>query len=69
MIEHAVVLTVLPNDDYYFDIYAAPSELGVFVRTMGTGDTTQQVNFGSIEEMRAVAKAMLNACDMKEQMR
>lgn len=68
MIDTAVTLTVLPDDDYYYDVHIAPGELAVFVRN-SKGDTTQQLNFGSIDEMRAVAKAMMNACSIKEQVK
>lgn len=65
MITVDVMLTVSPADDYYFDVTAAAEELNVIVRD-GNMKITQQVNFGSVEEMRAVAKAMLQACKLKE---
>ena len=68
MIDSAVTMTVLPDEDYYYDVHIAPDEMGVFVRDK-KGNTSQQLNFGSVEEMRAVARAMLNACSVKEQVK
>lgn len=71
MIDTAVTLSVFPGAEYHFEVLASEEEYGVFVRTVvsvGKHELTQHVNFGSVEEMRAVARAMLQACDVKESM-
>lgn len=65
MITVDVMLTVSPEDDYYFEVTASAEELNIIARDQDA-KITQQVNFGSVEEMRAVAKAMLQACKLKE---
>jgi len=64
MIDTAVTVSVCPDEDYYYDIKVSDDELAVFVHNK-KGETTQQINFGSNDEMRAVAKAINNALSMR----
>jgi hypothetical protein len=65
MMKTDITLTVYPQDDYQYEVLVG-EVLSISYREPGRNDDC--MSFGSIEEMRAVAKAMLNACDMKEQM-
>lgn len=61
MFDVAVNLIVNAEQDYYYGVDVSCEEMRVTCRYNEM--TTQQVNFGSVEEMRAVAKAMLTACN------
>lgn len=63
MIEKAVTVAVYPEEDYYFEVMVAAEELNIVCREKD-GLATQQVSFGSREEMRAVAGAILQALDV-----
>jgi hypothetical protein len=63
MIVTDVNFLVYPQEDYYYEVCAGEVLSITYKESAG-----QQVylSFGSIEEMRAVAKAMLKACEVKE---
>lgn len=62
MIEKAVTIAVYPEEDYYFEVMVAAEELNIVCKEKD--GRWQQVNFGSREEMRAVAGAILQALDV-----
>lgn len=66
MIVTDVTFTVYPQEDYRYEVCAG--EMLSVTYKESTGLETY-ISFGSIEEMRAVAKAMLNACSVKEQVK
>lgn len=59
-----ITLTVYPQEDYHYEVLVGDEMLSVTYSERAHNSV--RVSFGSIEEMRAVAKAMLAACDMKE---
>jgi hypothetical protein len=61
-VEVGVVLTVHVDPDWYMEVSCQPEQLSVTYREAGSAFTAA-VNFSSIEEMRAVANAMLLASD------
>lgn len=62
-----ITLTVYPQEDYHYEVLVGDEMLSVTYSERAR--SIVHVSFGSIEEMRAVAKAMLAACDMKEQIK
>jgi hypothetical protein len=63
MIVTDVNFLVYPQEDYRYEVCAG--EVLSVTYKESTGIETY-ISFGSIEEMRAVAKAMLKACEVKE---
>ena len=63
MILTDVTFTVYPQEDYHYEVCA-----GEVLSVTYKESTGQEIflSFGSLEEMRAVAKAMLKACEVKE---
>lgn len=68
MITKDIMITVNPGEDYCFEVTVSAEELNIVVREENevARKLTQQVNFGSVEEMRAVARAMLQACTIHD---
>ncbi len=70
MIVTDVNFLVYPQEDYYYEVSVGEVLSITYKESAGQQVPVQQVylSFGSIEEMRAVAKAMLKACEVKESM-
>lgn len=64
-VEVGVILNVHVDPDWYMEVSCQPEQLSVTYREAET-QYAVAVNFSSVEEMRAVAKAMLAACDTFE---
>jgi hypothetical protein len=63
MIVTDVTFTVMPDEDYCYEVCAGQALSLTYKENSGI---ETYVAFGSVEEMRAVAKAMLKACEVKE---
>ena len=66
MIETNIVLSVCPDPDYHFDVSVA-DELSVTYVEHGRETANSSVSFGSLEEMEAVAKAMLRVVKLAKE--
>lgn len=53
-------INVFPDPDYHYEISVSDEQLNLTYHE-GDDDHTRSLNFGSIEEMQAVAEAMLRA--------
>ena len=61
MIKTDVMLNVMPDEDYYYEVCVG--EVFSITYKENTGQEIY-LTFGSSEEMRAVARAMLQACSL-----
>lgn len=66
MILTDVVMKVWPQEDYHYEVTVGEILTVTYIETDGD---ERYISFGSIEEMRAVATAMMNACSAKAQMK
>ncbi len=64
MIETGIELTVYPEDSYQYVVSVSPDSLAVSYREDSRPQATTTLAFGSKEEMIAVARAMLRACEL-----
>jgi hypothetical protein len=58
MIETGITITVLADEEYSYEVHADPSLIGIEYKEVGQ-KTKQYISFGSLDEMKAVAEAML----------
>jgi len=66
MIVTDVTFTVYPQEDYQYQVCAGEMLTVTYKESAGQ---EIYIGFGSVEEMRAVAMAMLKACEVKEQLK
>lgn len=66
-LETGITLTVYADQDYSYDVKVNASTISVnYVESRLTRDRDTELRFGSLEEMEAVAKAMLKAVKLAE---
>jgi hypothetical protein len=64
--ETGITLSIYPGDGYHYDVVANIDEIAVVYKDDDVEKT--RVSFGTIEEMEAVAKAMLRAAQLGREM-
>ena len=64
--ETGITLSVYPGDGYHYDAVANIDEIVVVYKENGVEKS--RVAFGTIEEMEAVAKALLRAAQLGREM-
>jgi hypothetical protein len=64
--ETGITLSIYPEDDYHYDVDVHLDEIAVVYNEIGIEKS--RMSFGSIEEMEAVAKAMLRAAQLGREM-
>ena len=64
--ETGITLSVYPEDDYHYDVDVHLDEIAVVYNEIGIEKS--RMSFGSIEEMEAVARAMLRAAQLGREM-
>ena len=64
--ETGITLSIYPEDDYHYDVVANIEDISLIYKEQGVEKT--RVAFGNIEEMEAVAKAMLRAAQLGREM-
>ena len=64
--ETGITLSIYPEDDYHYDVVANIEDISLIYKEQGVEKT--RVAFGSIEEMEAVARAMLRAAQLGREM-
>jgi hypothetical protein len=62
--ETGITLSIYPDDSYHYDAVANIDEIAVVYKENGVEKT--RVAFGTIEEMEALAKAMLRVLNLAE---
>ena len=67
-IETGITLTVYADHDYHFDVSVLSDEMSVTYVEAEFDTHGQRLSFGSIEEMQAVAHAMLKAIELRKAM-
>jgi hypothetical protein len=64
--ETGITLSIYPEDDYHYDVDVHLDEIAVVYNESGIEKS--RMSFGSIEEMEAVARAMLRAVQLGREM-
>lgn len=64
--ETGITLSIYPGDGYHYDVAANIDNISLIYNENGVEKS--RVNFGTIEEMEAVAKAMLRAAQLGREM-
>ena len=64
--ETGITLSIYPEDDYHYDVDVHLDEIAVVYNEIGIEKS--RMSFGSIEEMEAVARAMLRAVQLGREM-
>lgn len=58
-IEKGITITVYADYDYFYEVVLHPESQSLNYHEVGNSSASCRVSFGSIEQMEAVAKAML----------
>jgi hypothetical protein len=64
--ETGITLSIYPEDDYHYDVDVHLDEIAVVYNESGIEKS--RMSFGNIEEMEAVARAMLRAVQLGREM-
>ena len=64
--ETRITLSVYPDDDYHYDVVADIDSISLIYNEKGLEKS--RISFGTIEEIEAVAKAMLRAAQLGREM-
>lgn len=64
--ETGITLSIYPDHDYHYDVDVHLHDIAVIYKENGAEKS--RLSFGSIEEMEAVARAMLRAAQLGREM-